>query len=114
VDCLQIVFVHQTSDFEYFFSAFSFYPGHGDSSTFPTIPSRFETEANQFNHSNEDSGEDLEDEDDWLDDFQAKEPAQRAPSKMSEAVAVEVGLSSLCLAVFELMFTFLEAFVADS
>ena len=101
---LTIMFIHQMSDFKYIFSAFSFYPGCGDSSTFPTIPSLFETEANQFNHSNKDSGKDLKDKDDWLNDPQAKEPTQRAPSKMLEAVAVKVGLfcyvllySNLCL-----------------
>lgn len=71
------------------FSAYSFYPGRGDSSTFLTAPSRFEIEANPFNAPDGDTDVESENEDDWFEP-QATELAQSAPSKMSEAVAIEV------------------------
>jgi hypothetical protein len=58
--------------------------------TFTNDSSRFDIESDQFNNSDDDSV--VESEGDWLDEPQAVELAPSAPSKMSEAVALEVRL----------------------
>jgi hypothetical protein len=110
---LRIMFVYPNIWLWIIFLAYSFYPGRGDDSpTFPSVPSRFETEAHQFSNPNDDSDGDLESEGDWLDDTQV---AQKAPSKMSEAVGIEVRQQHFhCFLLTSNSSTFVEAFVADS
>ena len=73
-----------------FFSASLFYPGHSDMATFTNNFSCFSIKSklsDHFNDSNDNSV--VKSEGDWLDEPQA-ELAPSAPSKLTEAVAIEV------------------------
>lgn len=67
----------------------SVYPGRNGSSSFSHNTSRFNLEANEVN--GDDTDTDIESERDWHDEPEVAS-AQRAPSKMSEAVAIEVSV----------------------
>jgi hypothetical protein len=77
-----------TSDFEFFFSASSYYPGRGQDLAphFPTlIPSENEAPGNS------DSGStDIESEEEWLSVPSSLEPTARDSSKASHVLAIEV------------------------
>jgi hypothetical protein len=71
-----------------YFSASSFYPGRDDSVAFTHDTSRFDLETNKSDGADD---SDVKSERDYLDEPEVM-PAQRAPSKLSGAVAVEVGV----------------------
>ena len=73
-----------------FFSASSFYPGRSNMATFTNNFSHFGIESKLSDHFNDsDNNSVIESEGDWLDEPQA-ELAPSAPSKLTEAVAIEV------------------------
>jgi hypothetical protein len=90
----------QTSDFEIFFSATSFYPGrdhHHDHVIAHVSNQSFGDEQFSDGHDGE---TEIESEDDWFAEPQPLEPASRKSSKMSDALALEVSALSFFLSCF--------------